>query len=77
MPTAPTFAVRETSVSRTANVGMVSKNGIITPITITPKITPEEAQAVVLDEGSHGGELGRADAGGIFDAFVPGKLPEI
>jgi len=28
MPTVPTFAVRETSVSRTANVGTVAKNGL-------------------------------------------------
>ena len=29
MPTIPTFAVRETSVSRTANVGTVGKNELI------------------------------------------------
>ena len=28
MPTVPTFAVRETDVSRTANVGTVGKNGL-------------------------------------------------
>jgi len=28
LPTVPTFAVRETTVSRTANVGMVGKNGL-------------------------------------------------
>ena len=29
LPTVPTFAVRETSVSRTANVGTVGMNGLI------------------------------------------------
>ena len=39
MPTDPTFAVRETDVSPTANVGTVGKNGLIsTSIPATRKI---------------------------------------
>ena len=34
MPTVPTFAVRETDVSRTANVGTVGMNGLITVLTV-------------------------------------------
>ena len=38
MPTVQTFAVRETSVSRTANVGTVGKNGLISShVTCIPR----------------------------------------
>jgi len=40
LPTVPTFAVRETTVSLTANVGTVGMNGLMGPIWGPPSLKP-------------------------------------